>query len=158
MAGGVRVPVTGSGRTDRGVTPPGRWPRWTSPPLDLAALRRSLNALLPSSIWVEEVRRVPPAFHPRFDARRRSYGYQVGTAPVARSPFLRRICWPQGATRPPPETSSGPPPPSFRGTVPSEGLRPGRAGGAGGPVPGLRRPRWTPGRREEGESLGWPST
>jgi tRNA pseudouridine38-40 synthase len=92
---GVRVPVTGSGRTDRGVHATGQVvtavlpARWTA-----AELRKSLNALLPRSIWVEEVRRVPDAFHPRFGARRRSYAYQVGTVPLCASPFLRAFCWP----------------------------------------------------------------
>ncbi|CAN5728818.1 tRNA pseudouridine(38-40) synthase TruA [soil metagenome] len=92
---GVRVPVTGSGRTDRGVHATGQVvtavlpARWTA-----AELRRSLNALLPRSMWVEEVRRVPDAFHPRFGARRRSYAYQVGTVPLSASPFLRAFCWP----------------------------------------------------------------
>jgi tRNA pseudouridine38-40 synthase len=92
---GVRVPVTGSGRTDRGVHATGQVvtavlpARWTA-----VELRKSLNALLPRSIWVEEVRRVPDDFHPRFGARRRSYAYQVGTVPLSASPFLRAFCWP----------------------------------------------------------------
>jgi tRNA pseudouridine38-40 synthase len=98
ITGGTRIPVTGSGRTDRGVhatgqvasvTLPDPAGRWNAP-----ALRRSLNALLPDTIWIEEVRRVPPSFHPRFDARRRSYRYRVGTSPQARSPLHARGCWP----------------------------------------------------------------
>ncbi len=101
--GGAAVRVTGSGRTDRGVHATGQVAsvdlpaQWTA-----ARLRRSLNALLPEAIWVEEVRRVPDAFHPRFDARRRSYRYQVGTAPMARSPHLRRVCWPTDPAPPDP--------------------------------------------------------
>jgi tRNA pseudouridine38-40 synthase len=103
ITGGDPVRVIGSGRTDRGVHATGQVaavdlpPRWTAP-----ELRRSLNALLPDSIWIEEVRRVPPGFHPRFDARRRSYRYQVGTSPAARSPHLRRVCWPTDPTPPDP--------------------------------------------------------
>jgi tRNA pseudouridine38-40 synthase len=86
--------VIGSGRTDSGVhalhqvaavdLPPG----WTA-----VKLRTSLNALLPRAIWVQEVRRVHEGFHPRFDARERSYLYRVGTQPEASSPFHRRWCW-----------------------------------------------------------------
>jgi tRNA pseudouridine38-40 synthase len=94
MTGGTRIPVTGSGRTDRGVHATGQVaalelpPRWTS-----RELRKGLNALLPRAIWIQEARRVPSSFHPRFDARRRTYGYQVGTTPLARSPFLQPYCW-----------------------------------------------------------------
>jgi tRNA pseudouridine38-40 synthase len=154
LAGGVRVPVTGSGRTDRGVHATGQvaavdlLPRW-----DAAALRRSLNALLPSSVWVEEVRRVPPAFHPRFDARRRSYRYRVGTAPVASSPLLRRICWPQGAPAPDPELLRG----AADGILGEHSFRAfARAGQEErGDRCHVHAARWTPWRSEEGESLGW---
>lgn len=92
---GARRPVVGSGRTDRGVHAAGQVatvqlpPRW-----EATELRRALNALLPRSIWVEEVRRVPEAFHPRYHALRRSYVYQVGLRKKVRSPFLRGACWP----------------------------------------------------------------
>ena len=92
---GARRPVVGSGRTDRGVHAAGQVatvklpPRWQA-----GELRRALNALLPRSIWVEEVRRVPEAFHPRYHALRRRYVYQVGLRPKVRSPFLRGACWP----------------------------------------------------------------
>lgn len=91
---GARRPVVGSGRTDSGVH--ARYQvavvdvptKWTA-----AAVRSALNALLPREIWIQEARRVPADFHPRFDARRRSYHYQVGTALQAGSPFQRRWCW-----------------------------------------------------------------
>jgi tRNA pseudouridine38-40 synthase len=92
---GMRRPVVGSGRTDRGVHAAGQVatvklpPRW-----EATELRRALNALLPRSIWVEEVRQVPEAFHPRYHALRRSYVYQVGLQRKVRSPFLRGACWP----------------------------------------------------------------
>jgi len=92
---GERRPVVGSGRTDRGVHAAGQVatvklpPRW-----EAVELRRALNALLPRTIWVEEVRQVPEAFHPRYHAIRRSYVYQVGLQRRVRSPFLRGACWP----------------------------------------------------------------
>lgn len=87
--------VTGSGRTDRGVHATGQVAsvelpsKWTP-----ASLDRALNAVLPRDVWVEEVRRVDPAFHPRYDAVARTYEYRVGTRPEARSPFHRPWCWP----------------------------------------------------------------
>jgi tRNA pseudouridine38-40 synthase len=98
---GERRAVLGSGRTDRGVHAlgqvasveiPGRW--------SARRLRSALNALLPVDVRVFEARRVPAAFHPRYDASSRSYEYRVGTGPEAGSPFLRRWCW--DASREPP--------------------------------------------------------
>lgn len=94
LTGGSRVPVTGSGRTDTGVHATGQvatvdlLPSWTP-----ASLARSMNALLPPSVRVTDVRRVPSTFHPRFDARRRRYTYRVGTHPLTHTPLLARSCW-----------------------------------------------------------------
>ncbi len=154
LAGGSRVPVTGSGRTDRGVHATGQVaavdlsPRWDAP-----ALRRSLNALLPPSVWVEEVRRVPPSFHPRFDARRRSYRYRVGAAPGARSPLLSRLCWPLDAPAPDPTLLQG----SADGIVGEHSFRAfARAGQEErGDRCHVHVARWKPWRSEDGEPLGW---
>lgn len=91
---GARRAVVGSGRTDRGVHAQGQIAsvdlpaKWTA-----AEVRRALNALLPPEIWIAEVRRVPERFHPRFDARRRTYRYRLGTEREAASPFHRPWCW-----------------------------------------------------------------
>ncbi|TVP55589.1 MAG: tRNA pseudouridine(38-40) synthase TruA [Gemmatimonadales bacterium] len=91
---GTRRPVIGSGRTDAGVHALGQVAsvdlpeRW-----EAVELRSALNALLPRSIWVSEIRRVPPDFHPRFHATRRSYLYRVETSPDRFSPFRRGFCW-----------------------------------------------------------------
>ncbi|TVR63775.1 MAG: tRNA pseudouridine(38-40) synthase TruA [Gemmatimonadales bacterium] len=99
---GARRPVVGSGRTDRGVhahgqiasvdIPAGRWTAET--------LRKSLNALLPRDVWIERVWRVSATFHPRFDARRRTYLYRLGLEHRAGSPFYRGWCWDVSAERP----------------------------------------------------------
>ena len=87
--------VLGSGRTDTGVHATGQVAsvdmpqRWT--PGDL---HRSLNAILPRDIWIQEVHRVRSDFHPRYDALSRTYVYQVGTEKESRSPFRRPWCWP----------------------------------------------------------------
>ncbi|MBI4521143.1 MAG: tRNA pseudouridine(38-40) synthase TruA, partial [Gemmatimonadetes bacterium] len=92
---GMRLPVLGSGRTDRGVhaagqvaavTVPGRW--------SAATLRRALNAVLPGDVWVAEAAEVDEAFHPRYGAVARTYEYRVGVSEEAMSPFHRRWCWP----------------------------------------------------------------
>jgi len=96
LAGRSRT-VVGSGRTDTGVHALGQVAsvdmpaRWTA-----SELRRALNATLPQDIWVEEAAAARPDFHPRYDARSRTYVYRVGTSPAARSPFHRRWCWALG--------------------------------------------------------------
>ena len=92
---GERRRVTGSGRTDRGVHATGQVAAVTLPPrwADERELRRGLNALLPDDIWVEELRRVPLPFHPRFHAVRRTYLYRIGLVARAASPFHHRWCW-----------------------------------------------------------------
>lgn len=92
---GARRSVTGSGRTDRGVHALGQVAAFAVPDRwDASELLRALNAVLPSDIWIEEVRRVPPAFHPRYHAVARTYEYHVGLHRHAASPFHRPWCWP----------------------------------------------------------------
>ncbi|MDX1494807.1 MAG: tRNA pseudouridine(38-40) synthase TruA, partial [Longimicrobiales bacterium] len=87
--------VIGSGRTDTGVHATGQvFSVDMAPPWDAARLRKSLNALLPDDVWIESAREAPADFHPRYDAVRRTYRYEVGTQPEASSPFHRRWCWP----------------------------------------------------------------
>jgi tRNA pseudouridine38-40 synthase len=89
------VTVVAAGRTDTGVHATGQvvsvtMPRnWTA-----AALRKSLNALLPADVWAADSESVPPTFHARYSAVARGYIYRVGTAATARSPFRRPWCWP----------------------------------------------------------------
>src|ERR1039457_4729108 len=74
------VSALGSGRTDAGVhargqsvgvTVPARW--------EAAQLRRALNAVLPSDVWVAKAAEMRPEFHARYSAVARRYGYYVGT-------------------------------------------------------------------------------
>jgi tRNA pseudouridine38-40 synthase len=93
--------VIGSGRTDTGVHATGQTASVDMPAKwDAPSLERSLNAVLPDDIWVESVTSVPDDFHPRYDAVARTYEYQVGTKPEARSPMHRRWCWPLGEALP----------------------------------------------------------
>jgi tRNA pseudouridine38-40 synthase len=89
------IAVIAAGRTDRGVHATGQVAsalvpqKWTA-----AALRRSLNAILPADLWIAAASEVPLEFHARYSATARSYVYQVGTTEAAWSPFHRRWCWP----------------------------------------------------------------
>lgn len=89
--------VIGSGRTDTGVHATGQVcsldmpARWTA-----EALRTSLNAVLPRDIWISSAGQAATDFHPRYDAVRRTYRYEVGTIEASASPFHRSWCWPLG--------------------------------------------------------------
>ncbi|MEZ4511646.1 MAG: tRNA pseudouridine(38-40) synthase TruA [Chloroflexota bacterium] len=97
----VQKPVTilGAGRTDRGVHALGQvitfkifWQH------DDKALLRALNANLPEDIAVLQLEAwLPtcgwePTFHPRYDARRRAYEYQILNTAV-RNPLERNRSW-----------------------------------------------------------------
>src|SRR5690606_15052228 len=71
-----------------GVVVPGHW--------TAAELRRALNAVLAPDVWVAAAAEVSWDFHARYDAIARGYIYRVGVQEAARSPFLRRWCWPLG--------------------------------------------------------------
>src|SRR3954470_7186373 len=89
---GAPVSALGSGRTDAGVHARGQAvgvivpARWES-----AQLRRALNAVLPSDVWVARATEMRPEFHARYSAASRRYTYLIGTDDEANSPFRRRF-------------------------------------------------------------------
>ena len=90
---GRRVKVTGAGRTDRGVHALGQvvhfdisWPHGPT------ALRKALEANLPSSIGIYEVVPVDFAFHARRSALWRKYAYFIWKGDC-RLPHLGRYVW-----------------------------------------------------------------
>ena len=111
------VPVTGAGRTDTGVNAAGYVAHFDFPvipgpdnnvipgpdresqtpdqaggdvPLDPAQLAFRLNALLPHSIVVTEIRPAAEDFHARFDARRREYTYFLNRK---KDPFVEKFSY-----------------------------------------------------------------
>ena len=84
---GRAVHVAGSGRTDAGVHALGQVAAFTiANPIPVANLRRAVNRLLPSAIRVLSVEEVHPEFHPRFDAKAKTYEYRIVRGEVC-SPF-----------------------------------------------------------------------
>jgi tRNA pseudouridine38-40 synthase len=55
-------------------------------------LGRALNANLPADVAVRAVREVAPDFHPRYDAKGRTYQYQIYCEPD-RDPLRDRFAW-----------------------------------------------------------------
>jgi tRNA pseudouridine38-40 synthase len=91
---GGSVAALGAGRTDAGVHARGQAvgvriaDKW-----EPGTLRRAVNALLPSDIWVSAAHEMHPRFHARYSATARRYSYYVGTDECAASPFRRRWEW-----------------------------------------------------------------
>ena len=90
---GRDVDVTGAGRTDAGVHALGQVAAFTiARGMTPDALVRALNAHLPHAVRVLAAENAPPAFHPRFGARAKTYRYRLWNGDVM-SPFERRYAW-----------------------------------------------------------------
>jgi tRNA pseudouridine38-40 synthase len=84
---GRAVHVAGSGRTDAGVHALGQVAAFSiENPIPLPNLRRAINRLLPPAVRVLLVEEVHAGFHPRFDAKAKTYEYRIVREEVC-SPF-----------------------------------------------------------------------
>jgi len=84
---GQAVQVAGSGRTDAGVHALEQVAAFhMANPIPVANLRRAMNRLLPHTIRVLSAEEAAAGFHPRFDARAKTYEYRIVRAEVC-SPF-----------------------------------------------------------------------
>lgn len=84
---GRPVPVAGSGRTDAGVHALCQVAAFPlENPIPVENLRRAINRLLPPSIRILAVRETEESFHPRFDAKAKTYEYRIERGETC-SPF-----------------------------------------------------------------------
>jgi len=82
--------VEGSGRTDAGVHALAQTAAFSmANPIPCENLRRAMNRLLPRDIRITAVAEAAPEFHPRFDAKSKTYEYRILRAEVC-PPFERR--------------------------------------------------------------------
>jgi tRNA pseudouridine38-40 synthase len=90
---GRPVPVAGSGRTDAGVHAMAQVAAFSiENPIPADNLRRAMNRLLPRDIRLLSVEEAAADFHPRFQARRKTYEYRIFRGEIC-SPFERRyVC------------------------------------------------------------------
>ena len=90
---GRSVPVAGSGRTDAGVHAIGQVAAFSiENPIPVDNLRRAVNRLLPRDIRVLSAEEAALDFHPRFQAKRKTYEYRIFRGEIC-SPFERRyVC------------------------------------------------------------------
>ena len=88
---GKSVHVAGSGRTDAGVHALAQVAAVSlENPIPAANFRRAVNRLLPKAIRISDVAEAEPAFHPRFDAIRKTYQYRIFRQEIC-SPFERHF-------------------------------------------------------------------
>ena len=84
---GRPVHVAGSGRTDAGVHALEQVAAFSiENPIPVANLRRAINRLLPPAIRIIAAGEVHADFHPRFDAKAKTYEYRIYREEVC-SPF-----------------------------------------------------------------------
>jgi tRNA pseudouridine38-40 synthase len=84
---GRTVHVAGSGRTDAGVHALDQVAAFTiANPIPVTNLRRAVNRLLPPAIRILSAEEVAESFHPRFDAKAKTYEYRIFRSEVC-SPF-----------------------------------------------------------------------
>ena len=90
---GKPVQVASSGRTDAGVHAIAQVGAFSiENPIPVENLRRAMNRLLPPAIRILETAEAPESFHPRFDARAKTYEYRIFRDEVC-SPFERRYVY-----------------------------------------------------------------
>jgi tRNA pseudouridine38-40 synthase len=90
---GAAVQVAGSGRTDAGVHALGQVAALSiENPIPLDNLRRAVNRLLPRDIRVLSAEEAALDFHPRFQARRKTYEYRIFRGEIC-APFERRYVY-----------------------------------------------------------------
>lgn len=90
---GEEVTVIGAGRTDAGVHARGQVANFrTNATLNLEAVQRGGNALLPPQIAILSAEEVPLDFHARFSATGKTYDYDLWLGPV-RPALLRNFVW-----------------------------------------------------------------
>lgn len=90
---GIPVHVAASGRTDAGVHALAQVAAVTiRNPIPPDNFRRAVNRLLPPTIRINHVQETALDFHPRFDARRKTYEYRIYREEVC-SPFERRYVY-----------------------------------------------------------------
>lgn len=94
LAGGKKVSVQGSGRTDAGVHAIGQVAHADVPAIrgNARFWQHALNAVLPPQIRIMACRAVPDDFHARYSATGKTYDYLLWTGPIL-PPQQAGRCW-----------------------------------------------------------------
>jgi tRNA pseudouridine38-40 synthase len=87
---GSPVNVMASGRTDAGVHALAQVASFDlANPIPVPNLRKAMNRLLPRDVRVLTAEETRPDFHPRYDARAKTYEYRIWRGEIV-PPFVRR--------------------------------------------------------------------
>jgi len=90
---GRPVHVAGSGRTDAGVHALAQVAAFSiENPIPIDNLRRAMNRLLPADIRITHVEEDREDFHPRFEAKAKTYEYRIFRGEIC-LPFVRRYVY-----------------------------------------------------------------
>ncbi|MBN2516318.1 MAG: tRNA pseudouridine(38-40) synthase TruA [Deltaproteobacteria bacterium] len=88
-----KVTLISSGRTDAGVHAVNQVANFrTETTINTENLLRGINSLLPADIVVKELSDVDETFHARYDAKSKSYFYQIYTSSI-RTALYRNYTW-----------------------------------------------------------------
>ncbi len=91
---GQTARVSGAGRTDAGVHAEGQVASVVlDTAVELAALARSLNGVLPPDLAVVALEPAPDDFHARYDARSKLYRYRIWNGALRSPLHARRSQW-----------------------------------------------------------------
>ncbi len=93
---GEKIRITGSGRTDAGVSATGQIAHFDADAAPGLDFRRALNSHLPKSIRVLAVAPASPSFHARKSALYKTYTYLFWRDPIVIPPFAWRVMYPAG--------------------------------------------------------------
>ena len=81
---GVEPEIVTAARTDSGVHAVGQTVNFSSvSTMSAEEMKNALNSLLPPDVKVVDASDVPLAFNARFDARKRTYRYEIATRPTS---------------------------------------------------------------------------
>jgi tRNA pseudouridine38-40 synthase len=81
---GSEPELIAAGRTDSGVHALGQVANFSSvSAMRASEIRNALNSLLPADVRIIDAREVPLAFNARFDARMRTYRYEIALRPTS---------------------------------------------------------------------------
>jgi tRNA pseudouridine38-40 synthase len=90
---GQRIPVIGSGRTDRGVHALNQWAHFDlESDQDVSELAYKLQKMTPDTLSIKSLEYAPPEFHAQISAQSKCYKYLISLEKPA-NPFFQRYSW-----------------------------------------------------------------
>lgn len=73
----TKITISASGRTDKGVHALNQKAHFDAKDINIAKLRKSLNKLINSDIYIKDIKKVNDDFHARFNVLEKEYVYRI---------------------------------------------------------------------------------